>query len=161
MPSKKYGPLLSKKQTSFNEWNKIHNIRIKFLHLVLLNICYFEVILCANYCVKSVQIWSFSWSIFSCIRTEYGGKLRISSYSVRIMENTDQKKLRIWTLFTQWKVYKLRVYFWFSELRLDIFGGTFFLASTVVEITSFLELQTMGDDRRLRMFNSAEDLRVL
>ena len=23
-------------------------------------------------CVKSVQIWSFFWSIFSCIRTEYG-----------------------------------------------------------------------------------------
>ena len=24
-------------------------------------------------------------------------------YSVRMRENTDQKKLRIWTLFTQWK----------------------------------------------------------
>ena len=40
--------------------------------------------LCLVYhCMKSVQI------------------LRKSTYSVRIQENTDQKKLRIWTLFTQ------------------------------------------------------------
>ena len=35
------------------------------------------------HCVKSVQIRRFFWSIFSCILTEY---------SVRIQENTDQKK---------------------------------------------------------------------
>ena len=28
--------------------------------------------------------------------------VRIFPYSVQIWENTDQKKLRIWTLFTQW-----------------------------------------------------------
>ena len=28
--------------------------------------------------------------------------LRISPYSVRMQENTDQKKLRIWTLFFEW-----------------------------------------------------------
>ena len=44
-------------------------------------------------CMKSVQIRSFFWSVFSRIRTEYGDLLR---------ENTDQKKLRIWKLFTQW-----------------------------------------------------------
>ena len=54
-----------------------------------------------QHCVKSVQIQSFFWSVFSCIRTEYGDLLRKSPYSVRIQENTDQKKLRIWTLFTQ------------------------------------------------------------
>ena len=43
--------------------------------------------------VKSVQIRSFFWSVFSRIRTEYGKILRISPYSVRIQENTDQKKL--------------------------------------------------------------------
>ena len=53
-----------------------------------------------SHCVKSVKVRSFSWSVFSRIRTEYGKILRISSYSVRIRENTDQKKLRIWTLFT-------------------------------------------------------------
>ena len=34
--------------------------------------------------------------------------VRISVYSVWIQENTDQKQLRIWTLFTQ---YKLRIIF--------------------------------------------------
>ena len=33
--------------------------------------------------------------------TEYGEILRISPYSVRMKENTNLKKLRIWTLFTQ------------------------------------------------------------
>ena len=42
----------------------------------------------------------FFWSVFSRIRTEYGDILRISPYSVRMRENTDQKKLRIWTDFT-------------------------------------------------------------
>ena len=34
-------------------------------------------------------------------RTEYGEIWSISSYSVRMRENTDQKKLRIWTPFRQ------------------------------------------------------------
>ena len=33
----------------------------------------------------------FFWSVFSRIRTEYGNILRISSYSVRMQENRDQK----------------------------------------------------------------------
>ena len=44
-----------------------------------------------KHCVKSVQVLSF-WSVFSCIQSEY-----------RKIENTDQEKLRIWTLFMQWK----------------------------------------------------------
>ena len=56
---------------------------------------------CELHCVKSVQIRSFSWSAFSCFWTEYGYLLRKCPYSVRIRENTDQGKLRIWTLFTQ------------------------------------------------------------
>ena len=52
--------------------------------------------------VKSVQRRSFFWSVFSCIQTEYGDLLCKSPYSVQIQENTDQKNLRIWTLFTQW-----------------------------------------------------------
>ena len=38
--------------------------------------------------MKSFQIRGFFWSVFSCIRTEYGRK---SPYSVQIQENTDQK----------------------------------------------------------------------
>ena len=44
------------------------------------------------HCVKSVQMWSFFWSVFSRIRTKYGEIRRKSLYSVRIRENTDQKK---------------------------------------------------------------------
>ena len=82
------------------------------------------------HCVKSAQIQSFFWSVFSRIRTEYreilrekcpntefflvcilphSGRIRrdtISLYLVRIRKNTDQKKLRIWTLFTQCPLFK-------------------------------------------------------
>ena len=49
--------------------------------------------------VRGVQIRSFFWSLFSRIRTEYGEMWSIFPYSVRMRENTDLKKLRIWTLF--------------------------------------------------------------
>ena len=55
-------------------------------------------------CVKSVQIRRFFWPVFSRIPTKYGEIRSISSYSVRMRENTDQKKLLIWTLFTQWQM---------------------------------------------------------
>ena len=48
--------------------------------------------------MKSVQIWSFFWSAFSCIRAEYGDLLRKSPYSVQVQEIQTRKKLRIWTL---------------------------------------------------------------
>ena len=41
--------------------------------------------------VKSAEIRSYFWSVFSCVRTEYGYLLRKSPYSVQIKENTDQK----------------------------------------------------------------------
>ena len=44
------------------------------------------------HCLKSVQIRSYIWSVFSRNRTEYGEILRIYPYSIRIRENTDQKK---------------------------------------------------------------------
>ena len=43
------------------------------------------------HCVKSVQIRSFVWSLFSRIRTEYREILRSSPFSVRMRENTEQK----------------------------------------------------------------------
>ena len=57
-----------------------------------------------THCVNSVQMRSFFWSVFSRIRTEYGEILRISLRSVQMQENTNQKKLRILTLFTQWLI---------------------------------------------------------
>ena len=59
----------------------------------------------SSHCVKSVQIWSFFWPVFSCIRTGYRALRSKSSYSVWIQENMDQQKLRIWTPFTQWVLY--------------------------------------------------------
>ena len=56
---------------------------------------------CFLRCVKSVQIWSFFWSVFSSIWTEYGEIRSISPYSDQMLENTDQKNFRIWTHFTQ------------------------------------------------------------
>ena len=54
-----------------------------------------------SYTVWSVQTRSFLWFVFFCIRTEYGDLRSKSPYSLWIQENTDQKKLRISTLFTQ------------------------------------------------------------
>ena len=59
------------------------------------------------HCVKSVQMRSFIWSLFSRIWTEYGDLLCKSPYSFRMRENLDQKKLRILTLFTHWLSLKL------------------------------------------------------
>ena len=52
-------------------------------------------------CVKSVPIRSFSWFVFSYIRTEYGDVQSISPCLVRMWENCSQEKLRIGRLFTQ------------------------------------------------------------
>ena len=43
------------------------------------------------HCVKIVQIRSFSWSVFSCIWTEYLETRSLCLYSVRMLEKTDQK----------------------------------------------------------------------
>ena len=48
--------------------------------------------------VKSVQIRSFFWSVVSRTWPEYGDLLCKSLYSAQVRENTDHKKLRIWTL---------------------------------------------------------------
>ena len=43
--------------------------------------------------VQTVQMRSFFWSVFSCIRTDYGDLRSKSPYSVQKQENADQKKL--------------------------------------------------------------------
>ena len=53
-------------------------------------------------CEKCLNTEIF-WSVFPRIWAEYGDLWNKSPYSVRIRENMDQKKLRIWTLFTQCK----------------------------------------------------------
>ena len=64
----------------------------------------------SKHCVKSVQTRGFFWSVFSRIRTEYGEIRSISPHSIRMRENTDQKKLCIWTHFIQGNLtYLMRV----------------------------------------------------
>ena len=65
--------------------------------------------------MKIVQMRSFFWAVFSVIQTEYGEILRISSYSVRMRENTD---LRIWILFTQWFLICLHL---LTNFSVDVF----------------------------------------
>ena len=60
----------------------------------------FAISLLSLHYVKSVQIRSLFWSVFSRIRTEYGEIRSISPYSVRMWENTDQRKLRIYYIFS-------------------------------------------------------------
>ena len=55
-----------------------------------------------SYFFYTISFFFFFWSVFSRIRTEYGEIRSISPYSVPMRQNTDQKKLCIWTLFTQW-----------------------------------------------------------
>ena len=43
--------------------------------LVFLKLIFLKNMLINGHCVKSVQIRSFLWSVFSCIRTEYGDLL--------------------------------------------------------------------------------------
>ena len=54
---------------------------------------------------KRFWIRSFFWSVFSRIRTEYGEIIRISPYSVRLQESSDQKKLRYTSRACEWVWY--------------------------------------------------------
>ena len=43
----------------------------------------------AKHCVKSVQIQSYFWSVFSCIRTEYGDLRSTGKYGPEITPYLD------------------------------------------------------------------------
>ena len=45
------------------------------IFLVFLKLIFLKNMLINGHCVKSVQIRSFFWSVFSCVRTEYGDLL--------------------------------------------------------------------------------------
>ena len=86
-------------------WAHIENKHMHALRKLILFLCTESEVAFELNCVKSVQIRSYFWSVFSCIRIEYGDLLRTSPYSIRIHENMDQKQLRIWTVFTQCKCF--------------------------------------------------------
>ena len=85
-----FSPSLFKTKRSILSWqNKYSNLKTT---------CHIK----PNFSCELREKWSFIRCVFSHIRTEYGEMRSISPYSVGMRENTGQKKLRIWTLFTQW-----------------------------------------------------------
>ena len=52
------------------------------------------------HCVKSVQVWSFFWSVFSCIQTEYGDLRRNSVFGHFSRSDVEDKNY--------WKILKQR-----------------------------------------------------
>ena len=52
---------------------------------------YDPLLLQVKHYMKNFQIRSYLWSVFSCMRIEYGDLQSKSSYSIRIQENADQK----------------------------------------------------------------------
>ena len=63
----------------------------------------------------------------TCPNTEFF-LVRIVLYSVRIQENTEQKKLRIWTLFTPWWIYRVNCdhYCYFTAQKMKFTIKDFF-----------------------------------
>ena len=97
-----------------------------------------------NHCVKSVQIRNNFWSVFSRIRAEYVEIRSISPYSVRMWENTDQKLLRIWTLFTKWTCS-----IWIATLVFSVsFFFSFFFRFQGLEIIKKLTKPIFGTNFR-------------
>ena len=76
-----------------------------------------------DHCVKSIQIRSFFWSVFSCIRTEYGDLRSKFPYSAWMQEIMDQEKLRIRTLFTQWSMPAKSFNYFIENVLLRILGN--------------------------------------
>ena len=91
----------SKFSSFFNIFIQLGPRRLFLPTISLLRPAITNVVICWRrlHWVKSVQIRSFLWSVFSCIRTDkeiYGVNLHIQSEHRKIT-----KKLRTWTLFMQ------------------------------------------------------------
>ena len=69
---------------SFRFQLKSKNVCSKFTMKFIMKIINFSI----THCVKSVQIRSYFWSVFSCIRTEYG------FYGVNIRIQPEYRKIR-------------------------------------------------------------------
>ena len=66
--------------------------------------------------------------------------------SVQIQENTDQKKLRIWTLLTQWFILKLSICSALQPIKADILLHIFFIGNSI--FLSGLWLLKLGNHLR-------------
>ena len=112
------------------------------------------------HCVKSVQIRGFVCPTFSRIWTEYGDLRSKSPYLVRIRENTDHKKLRIWTLFTQWWFWTRA---WCSKelLKWKYKGGrVIFPINSRFQCCNCIEKKTSGKFKEMFLKNYFLDLQI-
>ena len=97
---------------------------LKLTSFVYFPMCFVITVQCevhqnASLCEKCPNTEFFLVCIFH-IRTEYGDLRSKFPYSVRIRENRDKKKHRIWTLFTQCITEKIRSRFvLFISLKLQ------------------------------------------
>ena len=81
---------------------RLHLYKVETFHIVInCNPISDPTSFTSKHCLKSVQIRSFLWPVFSSITTECGDLLYETPYSFQIQENTDRNKLGIWTLFMQ------------------------------------------------------------
>ena len=87
----------------------------------------------------------FFWSTLSRIWNEYGEMLRISPYSVWMLENANHKKLKMQTLFTQCSpLYLERCQASKAELFSEIANGsTIFTKSSAVNLNRVLSTPLM------------------
>ena len=96
-------------------WSQLEILMSIFPETIVVKTSYY-----LSHCVKSVQMRSLIWSVFSCIRTEYRDLWSKSSHSAQIRESADQRKLRIWALFTQCQICKIFTKFiTFESLQLE------------------------------------------
>ena len=86
------------------------------------------------HCVKSVQMRKFSWSVFSCIRTEYWDLICKSPYSVQRQENMDHKNSIFRHFSRSDRIAK--------NLLLRIFFQEFFKANVLAFLTFILLFNT-------------------
>ena len=94
-----------------NSYSKVY---LRATGSVLFSVTYALVIISDWLLIKSFKSFIFSKFTFltlreNCPNTEFF-LVRVFLYSVRIQENTDQKILRIWALFVQFKILEISLW---------------------------------------------------
>ena len=88
--------------TFFAEWVVLH-ILISYSGRVMSNL--------VSHWVKSVQIWSYFWSVFSCIRIEYGDLRSKSRYNNSVFGRFSRSVSLLQVLTTKTKMNYLKLAF--------------------------------------------------
>ena len=92
--------------------------------------------------MKSVPIRRFFWAAFYRIRSEYEDLRSKYPYLVRIRENTDLKKLRIWTFITKCTSLQLMLS---NLIKRKQRTGMYLLERRVKFMATFIEFASYAD----------------